>query len=235
MLASIHQLHYLPWLRYFEKIARADVFIVLDNIQYNKNGWQNRNRVKTAAGSVVLTVPVHAPLGCTLDEVGVDETQPWRRKHWSTLKQSYGKAPFFAEYAGFFEDVYGREWTKLNDLNRHMLTWFVETLGIDARVVYASELNVPGIATERLINLLKAVNADRYYSGAYALEQYLDAAQLEAAGIGLELQHWTAPVYPQSHGSFIADLSIVDLLFHCGPDSLHALLSETANETRGME
>lgn len=232
MIASIHQLHYLPWLRYFEKIARADVFIVLDNIQFNKNGWQNRNRVKTAAGPVILTAPVHAPLGCSLDQVRIDRSQPWRKKHWNTLKQSYGKAPHFGAYADFFEDVYRREWDSLNALNRHMLAWYLETLGIETRIEYASELNVPGIATERLVNLLKAVDAHCYYSGAYALEQYLDVAQLEAAGIGLALQHWTAPLYPQSHGAFVADLSIVDLLFHCGPDSLRVLLSPDTRPAR---
>ena len=224
MLCGIHQLHYLPWLRYFEKIARSDVFIVLDNIQYNKNGWQNRNKIKAASGAMLLTVPVHAPLGCGLDAVAIDDTQPWRKKHFQAIQQNYRRAPYFDSYAALLDEVYAKPWSTLNALNRHMLDGFVRALGIDTRICYASELNVPGVATERLIHLIHAVGADTYYSGAYALDQYLDAAQLEAAGIALQLQEWRAPVYPQFYDPFVADLSIVDLLMHRGPDSLDVLM-----------
>ncbi|MCC6794593.1 MAG: WbqC family protein [Candidatus Hydrogenedentes bacterium] len=228
MLCGIHQLHYLPWLRYFDKIARADVFIVLDNIQYNKNGWQNRNKIKGATGALLLTVPVHAPLGSTLDEVAIDNTQPWRKKHWAAIQQNYQRAPYFSDHEAFLCEVYSREWRALNELNRHMLEYYVAVLGIHTRIAYSSELDVPGIATERLINLIHAVGADMYYSGAYALDQYLDASQLESSGIALHLQEWRAPVYPQFHGSFVPDLSIVDLLMHCGPVSLDVIMGKVA-------
>jgi hypothetical protein len=107
MLVGIHQLHYLPWLRYMEKIARCDVFVVLDNIQFNKNGWQNRNRIKTAQGEVLLTVPVVAKAGQRLDEVLIQNTEPWGEKHWRTIEQSYRRAPYFRDYAGFLEETYG--------------------------------------------------------------------------------------------------------------------------------
>ena len=228
MLCGIHQLHYLPWLRYFDKIARTDVFIVLDSIQYNKNGWQNRNKIKSANGPLLLTVPVHAPLGCTLDEVAIDNTQPWRQKHWAAIQQNYQRAPYFGNHEEFLKDVYVREWRTLNELNRHMLDYYVRALGIQTRTVYSSELDVPGIATERLINLMRAAGAEAYYSGAYALDRYLDAAQLETAGIALQLQEWRAPVYPQFHGPFVSDLCIVDLLMHCGPSSLDLILGKVA-------
>ncbi len=224
MIVAIHQPHYLPWLRYFDKIARCDVFIVLDNIQYNKNGWQNRNKIKTAQGATLLTVPVHAPLGSTLDLVRVDHTSRWGRKHWATILQSYARAPYFDDYRSFLADVYAREWEGLNELNRHMLECYVQSLGIRTPIVYSSDLDVPGEATTRLVNLLRAVGADRYYSGAYALDQYLDADLLSEAGITLEIQQWTSPVYPQLHGDFIPDLAIVDLLMNCGPASLDILL-----------
>jgi hypothetical protein len=97
-------------------------------------------------------------------------------------------------------------------------------LGITTSIVYASDLDVPGAATDRLVNLIKAVGGDAYYSGAYATEVYLDARMLQDAGIRLELQHWRAPVYPQLHGEFVPDLSIMDLLMNCGPDSLEVLM-----------
>lgn len=229
MRVGIHQLHYLPWLRYFEKIARSDVFIVLDNIQYNKNGWQNRNRIKSAQGELLLTVPVLEHLGQHLDAVRINNTAPWRRKHARSIAQAYAKAPFWAEHSAFIEEVYGREWEFLNDLNRHMLEYFVEALGITTRIVYASSLDAPGIATERLVNLIRAVGGDRYYCGAYAHDAYLDAALLGRGGIRLELQEWRAPVYSQGGGGFVPDLSILDLLLNCGPGSLRILTNADNN------
>ncbi|HUW61754.1 MAG TPA: WbqC family protein [Candidatus Bathyarchaeia archaeon] len=228
VLVGIHQLHYVPWLRYFEKIARTDVFIVLDNIQFNKNGWQNRNKIKSATGVPTLTVPVFETFAQNLDEVRIRCDVPWRRKHWQSIRQSYAKASFFSHYAGFLEHTWSQDWQMLNDLNRHMLPFFLGALGITTPVVYASDVNVPGTATERLVNLIKAVGGDTYYSGAYATEVYLDAGMLQDAGIGLELQRWRAPAYPQLHGGFVPDLSIIDLLMNCGPDSLDVLMGGAA-------
>lgn len=227
MLVAIHQLHYLPWLRYFDKVWRSDVFVVLDDIQFTKNGWQNRNRVKTSSGAVRLTVPVHAKARMTLDRIGIDNGTHWPKKHWRTLDLSYRKAPHFAAYAPFLEKAYAIRWESLNALNRHLLHFFVQALGIDTPIVYSSKLDVPGEATERLINLVKAVGGDTYYSGAFALEEYLDVEMMKNAGIDVKLQHWHCPLYPQLHYDFIPDLSIVDLLFNCGQRSLAVLGGNT--------
>lgn len=228
MRVGIHQLHYLPWLRYFDKIYQSDVFVVLDDIQFNKNGWQNRNRVKSASGTTLLTVPVHMHAAQRLDEVRIHNGTPWRRKHWATLEQSYARAPYFDDYAGFLRKTYARDWEFLNDINQAMLRFFLDALEIRTPVAFSSELQVPGVATERLANLIKAVGGDTYLSGAYALDAYLDASVLEREGIALELQEWHAPTYPQRHGEFVADLSIVDLLMNCGPDSLGVLCGQLA-------
>jgi hypothetical protein len=225
MLVGIHQPHYLPWLRYFEKIARSDVFIVLDDIQFSKNGWQNRNKIKSATGPLLLTVPVVSKNRQLLHETRINNATDWAQKHWKTLKQCYGPSPFFDSYAPFLEETYTRSWTFLKDLNRHMLTFFVGELGIDSPIVYASELNVPGSATGRLINLIRAVGGDRYYSGAYALDAYLDAEAFADAGIDLDLQQWEPRVYAQRHGDFVPDLAIIDLLMNEGPQSLDCVLS----------
>ncbi len=224
MRVAIHQLHYLPWLRYIEKIARSEIFIVLDSVQFTKNDWQNRNKVKTAAGATLLTVPVIERLGQNLTEVRIQDGAPWRRKHWRTIEQAYGKAPYFKRHAPFLEATYAQPWERLNDLNRHMLEYVVGALGIGTRLVYASDLDAPGMASERLVNLVKAVGGDCYYTGAFALEQYLDTTLFEAAGIGFEVQHWHAPEYPQLHPPFVRDLAIVDLMMNCGPGSLRVLM-----------
>lgn len=228
VVVSIHQLHYLPWLRYFEKIAAADVFVVLDNIQYNKNGWQNRNRIKSSDSALLLTVPVREKAGQRLDEVMIVNDTPWRAKHLRSIEQAYRRAPFFEKHIEFLRGTYNRDWTRLNDLNLHMLEYFVTALEIRTRVVRASQLNVAGAATDRLINLIGAVGGDTYYSGAHAVETYLDAEALAVAGIHLKFQHWTPPVYPQLYDSFIPDLSIIDLLMNCGPKSLQIIRGKTA-------
>lgn len=224
MRVAIHQPHYLPWLRYFEKIARSDLFIVLDDAQFAKNDWQNRNRVKAAGRPVVLTVPVCHRLGQRLDEVCIDNTGHWRRKHWETIRQHYARAPFFADYAPGLEAIYAQAWDRLDALNLHMLRFFCDALGIATPLVRASTLNVPGNASARLVALVRAVGGDTYYSGRHAAETYLDRALFGAADIRIDLQDWRAPEYPQLHGAFVPDLAIVDLLMNRGPDSLRILM-----------
>ena len=219
MVVGIHQLHYLPWLRYMHKILCADVFIVLDNIQYNKNGHQNRNRIKTPQGGLTLTVPVFDRFAQSLDQVRIDNKRPWARKHWRSIAQYYGRAPYFSEYADWLSGIYEQPWERLNDLNRALLTGFIARLGLNTQLVFASELDVPGEATERLVNLIHAVGGTAYLSGAHALDAYLDTAAFEAAHIALEIQNWMPPEYPQCSSPFVPELSILDLMMNCGPDS----------------
>lgn len=224
MLVAMHQLHYLPWLRYFEKIARADVFVVLDNIQFNKNGWQNRNRIKSTSGAMLLTVPVQQKFAQRLDEVRINNNLPWRRKHRHAIAQHYAHAPYFREQTPFLESVYTQDWERLNELNKAMFDYFLSSLDIKTRIVYSSDIPTTATASERLLEIMRAVDGDAYYTGAYATQTYLDAALFEKAGIRLVIQDWKAPRYPQLHGDFVPDLSILDLLLHCGPESLKILL-----------
>jgi len=229
MLVAIHQPHYLPWLRYFEKVARADVFILLDNVQFSKNGWQNRNNIKGPAGEVLLTVPVHAHLGQRLDTVAIDNDAPWRKKHWRTIHQHYARAKHFRQHAPFLEETYARPWKRLNELNAHLFQYLRAALGVDTQVFSASQLSVNGSATERLVSLVKAVGGTRYYTGAFALETYLEPERFADAGIGVEIQNWQSPRYPQLHGDYLPDLSILDLLMNCGPEA-RAILCGAARQ-----
>ena len=221
MLAAIHQLHYLPWLRYVEKIVRADVFVALDDVQYTKNGYQNRNRIKHADGWMYLTVPVKERAGQLLCEVEIAKVEAWSRKHWQALQMNYGRARHFGRYAERLAEIYGRSWTHLNALNWSLLCHLRLALGIETRLLRSSRLGVTGKATERLIRICRAVGADRYYSGGHAAQTYLDAAAMEAAGIEIVVQEWTPPVYRQRfpEQGFIPDLSVIDLLLNEGPAS----------------
>lgn len=226
MIVAIHQPHYLPWLRYFEKIVRSDAFIVLDDVQYEKNGYQNRNRIKTAQGPAVLTVPVRRPTQLPIREIEIDNGTDWRRAHRRSLEMSYGKAPYFAQYWPELEAIYEQEWNRLGALNAAMLQLFLRQLEIPTRIYFSSELPTESRSTQRLAELCRAVSGDVYLSGAYAVQAYLEPAILEEAGIRLAFQTWAAPIYQQSYprAGFLPDLAIVDLLFNEGPRSREILL-----------
>jgi len=162
MLAAIHQLHYLPWLRYLEKMARADVFVVLDDVQYTKNGFQNRNKIKHACGWMYLTVPVRARAGQLLSEVEIAQVNHWNISHWRAIETNYRRAPFFEDHAPALRTIYGGTWTRLNDLTWEVLSYLRAAVGIATPLVRSSELAVPGEATDRLVAICRAVGADRY-------------------------------------------------------------------------
>jgi hypothetical protein len=231
MIVAIHQLHYLPWLRYIHKVIACDTFVVLDSIQFNKNGWQNRNKIKTPQGSSILTVPVLHKMAQSLNEVTIDNKQTWRRKHWGTLVNAYRKAPYFKEHESFFQKVYETEWEKLNDLNYEILFYLVKVLNIKTRIIRGSDLPVPGEATERLVNICKELKASSYLTGAFAAGAYLEAPLFEREGIGLSFQEFHCPQYSQlfPEVGFIPELSILDLLFNCGPSTLEVLMGTGPN------
>ncbi|MBI4707529.1 MAG: WbqC family protein [Candidatus Omnitrophica bacterium] len=226
MILSAHQLHYFPWLRYFHKIYHSDIFVVMDDIQFNKNGWQNRNKIKTAQGWSYLTVPVYNKFQQNINEVKIDNSQNWRKKHWNSLCFNYSKAPYFKEYKSFFENIYQKDWENLNDINYEMFFFYLECLGLKQKIVKSSELSVPGIESLRLVNICKELGADTYLSGAYALEVYLDEKVFNDAGIKVSLQDWHCPEYKQQYmkAGFVPDLAIADLLFNYGPKSLEIIL-----------
>ena len=242
VLAAIHQLHYLPWLRYLEKMARADIFIALDDVHYTKNGFQNRNKIKHPGGWMYLTVPVRAHAGQLLSEIEIAQESDWNASHWRAIQTNYGRAPFFPDHAPALAVIFGRPWTRLNDLNWELLMYLRSALGITTPILRSSELSIDGEATDptlrssdasslrstsRLVAICRAVGADHYYSGSHAAEAYLDEAALEAGGIELVLQTWSCPTYEQRFPQvgFIPDLSVIDLLLNQGPQSRELILA----------
>lgn len=205
------------------------MFICLDNIQFNKGGWQNRNKIKTQKGPLLLTVPVHAKYRQNLNEITVNNEMAWGKKHRQALLTHYARAPYFKKYSGFFESVYEKKWELLNDLNFYMLDFFLKELGITTKMIKSSDMQVEGEATMRLVNLCRAAGADTYLCGDHAAKVYLDEAQFEHTGIRLAMQNWTCPVYAQQYNEagFTPDLSIVDLLFNHGENSSAILLKES--------
>jgi hypothetical protein len=220
---AVHQPHYLPWLGYLAKWAAADVFVFLDTVQYEKNGWQNRNRIKTRTGAAWLTVPVHARLGTAIDAVTLDRGQPWRRRHLRAIEHAYAAAPCFGRIQPMLAGFYEQEWATLAPLAVASARWLGEAVGIGTPTVLASALGVTATdPTARLVALCRAVGADTYLAGREGA-RYMDPAQFEAAGIAVRFQRYEHPTYRQPHGPFVPYLSGLDLLLNEGRAALEIL------------
>jgi len=225
MVIAVHQPQYIPWLGYFHKIAQCDTFVILDNVQYKTREFQNRNRIRTDKGWMWLSVPVVTKDGCRIRmaDVEIDNIMPWQRKHLGSIKTSYATAPYFKEYYGFFEDTFRRQWLKLSDLNVHITRFVMDKLSITTPIVFESELNVITPKTQRIIDICKKMNADIYLSGVGAKE-YLEESLFPEQRITLYYQHFDHPEYKQCFEPFMPYMSIIDLLFNCGPQSRDLLL-----------
>lgn len=211
---------YLPWLGFFDQLRRADIFVFYDDVQYDKNGWRNRNRVKSPAGPHWLTVPVRVgSLGQRISETEVDNRQPWARKHLGTVRQFYAKAPHLKRYLPELEELLGgRRWELLADLDEAVVKLMCRWLGIERETARSSELGVEGERSERLLSLCQRLGARRYLSGN-AAQSYLDVEMFARHGVEVAWQDYSHPVYPQQHGEFVPFLSALDLLLNCGDES----------------
>jgi hypothetical protein len=200
------------------------VFVFLDNVQYKKREFQNRNKIRTKEGWLWLTVPVITKGRFTqkMKEVLIDNTSNWHKKHWQSIEMNYSKAKYFNEYKEFFKSLYEKEWDKLIDLNVFIIKYINELLNIKIPVYYESDLNIEGEKTTRIINICKKLNADTYLSGIGGKE-YLIEEEFIKTGIKLIYQNFKHPVYTQVYPGFEPFMSIVDLLFNCGKESKNLL------------
>lgn len=217
-IASIHQPQYLPYLGFFHKLSCSDIFVVLDDVQYQKNGLQNRNKIKCSQGWQWMTIPVVYNFGDSIREVGISCNADWRRKHWNSLLSNYARAPYFAVYEDRLKKIFEMDWIWLSELNMALIHWAMEVLNINTQIIYSSDLGLDGCkSTERLINICKAVKAEKYLSGQGGKE-YMDTAIFEENNIDVIWQQFVSPEYPQvfPEVGFISNLSIVDTIFCCG-------------------
>jgi len=220
MTVVILQPGYLPWLGFFDQLRRADVFVYYDDVQFDKHGWRNRNRIKTQTGPAWLTVPVrHSRLGFPkILDVEIDSGTPWARKHIETIRQAYARAPFLDRYLPALEELLQRRWERLVDLDIACAALMARWLGLHRRIERASALGITGERSIRLVNICQYFGASIYVSGD-AAETYLDVPLFESQGIAVEWQRYSHPRYRQLYGTFISDLSALDLLFNYGDES----------------
>lgn len=221
MIVSIHQPNFLPWLGYFHKISESDVHVILDNVQFEKNSFINRNRIKISSGWMWLTVPVFTKgrFGETIDNILIDSRNRWREKMWKSIWLNYSRTPFFKDYFDPIGDILKRPWNKLIDLNISLFNYLLEALNIRPRLIYASELKIRKKKSDLVLGICKELGAKVYFSGSQGRD-YLIEKRFKKEGIMIIYQDYRHPVYRQLFGDFISHLSVIDLIFNCGPESL---------------
>lgn len=223
MTAAVHQPQYLPWLGYFDKMDKADVFCYLDNVQFKKNEWQNRNRIKTSKGWQWITMPVCYRFPQKINEVEINNNVKWQRKHLQALITNYSKSPFFEKFLPFFNQVLSNDFKSFSSFAVYINEHIRRELGINTRTVKSSEMDLKNDEpSARLAEICKNLGADTYLAGRDG-EKYMDMKLFKDQGIKVIFQEFNHPVYPQVFGEFISHLSIVDLLFNCGHDSMEII------------
>ncbi len=221
-IAAIHQPQYLSYLGFFHKLAHCDIFVAMDNVQFERRGIQHRNKIKTKQGEQWITVPVtHGSRDEELiSEMVISSEQPWVQKQWGSLVTNYSRAPYFDRYAPALKAILDRGWTSLCELDMALTQWVMDELEIKTPIVYLSTLAVEGRKSELLINACKAVGADTYLSGAGG-KRYMDLAAFAGAQVNIQWQEFQFPTYEQLFPDlgFLPYLSIVDTLMCCGPNT----------------
>ncbi len=227
-IGGVLQPGYLPWLGFFDQVARSEVFVLLDDVQYTTRDWRSRNRIKTSQGWMWLTVPVFRDNypDMLIYEARIDNTRPWRKKHWGSVERNYRKSRFFGDHADELRKFYEREWEYLADLDHELIYWFADKLGIKTKFLVSSkDLRIEtDDKNERLFILCEKIGVDTLYVGA-AGANYMDPELYAKRGITVIFQDYKHPVYTQLFGDFIPYLSTLDLLLNEGPRSLEIILS----------
>jgi hypothetical protein len=218
MKIGIHQPNYIPWMGYFYKIYNSDVFVIGDAVQFSKDSFINRNRIKTPQGVLWLTIPVKQDsYKHLINEVIISNDTDWRARQLKSIEVFYKKAPYFGDYYDEFRTILMQDWRKLSDLNICLIKSICKALDINTEIVVASGINVEGSSTQRIINTCNALSADEYLSGSGGAK-YQDEEMFEQNSIKLSYLDFKQMPYKQLWGDYTSNLSILDYIFNCGLD-----------------
>ncbi len=226
MTAVILQSNYIPWKGYFDLINMADTFIIYDEVQFTKNDWRNRNKIKSANGLIWLTIPVQqVKLDQKICETVV-VNNVWRKKHWNSINLAYTKAPYFKLYKSIFEELYlNNSEQNLSKINVAFLSTIANILHIQTKIIPSTDLVLTTGKTQRLVDLCEQVGANNYLSGA-AAQAYLDISLFNKHQIKVSWMDYSGyPVYNQLYSGFEPQVSILDLIFNEGPNAINYMKS----------
>ena len=227
MRVAAIQSSFIPWSGYFDFIASVDLFVIYDDVQYSSGSWRNRNRIKTISGTNWLTVPVKRKnLNQKIVDVEIDYSRPWQRKHSGAWSESYHSAPHFVAAMGLLEKYLTEPYETISQLNVSLIHRLCDYLGLTTPLIHSSNLDLQGHKTDRLIDLLKKLNATTYLSGPSA-DAYLEKEAFLRNDIQLEYKSYDYAPYPQLLGGFIGEVTVLDLIANCGPDAQQLIRSRT--------
>lgn len=228
MIVTIHQPEHLPWLGFLHKAELSDILVLLDNVQFRKNYFQNRNKIRTVDGSIWLTVPVKKHnLNTHIQQIEINNSQDWRKKYIKTLEMNYQPTQYFNDYFPSIKTIIESDCSSLADLNTALIRQLFEFFNIRTEIVIASQIDdsLNGAASDLLLSICKELKADTYLSGISGRD-YLNTGSFDEAQIDIEYQEFYHPVYKQRYEPFEPCMSSVDLLFNCGEESHQMLMGE---------
>jgi len=227
---AILQSNYIPWKGYFDLIHLVDEFILYDDVQYTKNDWRNRNRIKTPDGLRWITIPIHYSYRQKIKDTVISDSG-WNRKHWKSICQYYSKARHFRNYKDVFEELYLNTNEKfLSLVNHKFLNIICDILDIKTKLTWSMDYRLTEGKTERLVDLCKQAGASEYLSGPSA-NAYLDEELFRSEGIALRYMDYSGyPEYHQLHGDFVHEVSVIDLIFNEGPEAKKYMKSFQTND-----
>jgi hypothetical protein len=217
-IISIHQPVYLPWLGFLDKIISSDKFVFLDDVQYEKNGFQNRNKIRTHEGNMWLTVPVKTKSTTMLKNVEIDYSFDWIKKHTKSIILNYSKTSFFDNYWPELEQIYNKKHHYLFDLNMDIIKFLMNKLNLKTSFIFSSELKISEQGSDKILKICKELNADTYISGIGG-KTYLNEENFIKNKINIKFQNFTHPIYEQIFKPFNLNMSAIDLLFNEGDDA----------------
>lgn len=231
MTIGIHQPNYIPWIGYFYKIWMSDIFVFLDDAQFEKNGYADRNSIKTPQGTCYLKVPVELKRGLSTkyNEVRLKDELLWREKQLKTIQMNYKKAPYFGEIYPDIEKLFISGNKELSTFNIHFITTIAEKLNLNTDYKCSSEMDICGSGVNRIIRIVKACGGNVYYSGKGGAN-YQNEEEYDNEGIKLQYAKFVHPRYPQLWSEFIENLSVLDLLFNCGYEQSERLIKHATRE-----
>ena len=224
MKVAINQSNYISWKGYFDMIRYVDLYILYDDVQYTKRDWRNRNKIKTASGLKWLTIPVNVK-GKYFQKIK-DTTvsdKNWNIKHLNTIKESYRRSKYFADVFPLVEDLYiSANFENLSEINFHFISGICKYLDIETKIVFSSNFDLSkDEKTDRLIDICVQAGATEYISGPLA-KDYIETEKFESNSIKLTWMNYdNYPEYTQLHGDFVHKVSILDMLFSCGKESIN--------------
>jgi len=234
MKCAIMQPTYLPWAGYFNLMASVDSFVFLDDVQYERSSWQNRNRVLVNGTAHWITVPaVRNELSQPINTVEIDDTQLWRRKHGRLLEQTYGKHPFGKEALEMVEIFSASSLSRLVDMNIRLIDHCAGKLGIKARTACASELNIEAPRSVRLVKICQHLSCEEYLSPIGSADYLAEDGVFDKGPVKLSFQAYDVAPYKQKGSKeFVSHLSIVDVVANLGWEQAAAYVrGEYAGET----